>query len=315
MAQFIPARNIWSEAFQNIGGGLVKGYQDRSDENAIQNAVTALGDKASARDILNAVTGTKTHSPAAKQNFFKNYMGVQEFEELKRKHLAEEETNNLKADLEKLKTEKKQKQEMNDALALIDASKLEQDEKEALRNKVRTEDVSYDAIKEILKPDKEEIKAKQFEEDKERAQTVFDGLVDLIPSVGRSGALFGNTGIGDTGKAFAHFTSLSGGLESALVEMVNRGTLSNTRFNYITKTLLPKPSDTQAEIRGKLEGLAVMLDLDPSRLTGEKKEAKTESKSDENMAKLPDASKFTDKTITSPKGEKYYSNGTTWVKK
>jgi len=295
MVQFIPARNTWSEAFQNIGGGLVKGYQDRSDENAIQNAVTSLGDNPTARQILNAVTGAKTHSPAAKQNFLKNYMGVEEFEEVKRKHLAEEETNDLKADLEKLKTEKKQKQEMNDALALIDASKLEQDEKETLRKKVVDQNVSYDAIKEILKPDKEEIKAKQLEEDKNRAQTVFNGLVDLIPAVGRSGIITSNFG-GDTAKAFANFTSLSGGLESALVEMVNRGTLSNTRFNYITKTLLPKPSDTQAEIRGKLEGLAVMLDLDASALTGEKKQEKKENKAPEGKIKV--RNKATGKTGT-----------------
>jgi hypothetical protein len=79
----------------------------------------------------------------------------------------------------------------------------------------------------------------------------------LIPFIGSKEAE-------DIGK----FGSLTGGLESMLVEMVNKGTLSNTRFNYITETLLPKPTDRIDTIRGKLKGLAEILGLDASALEG-----------------------------------------------
>ncbi|MCF1193333.1 hypothetical protein LRR18_17220, partial [Mangrovimonas sp. AS39] len=42
----------------------------------------------------------------------------------------------------------------------------------------------------------------------------------------------------------------------------------NARFEYITQTLLPKPTDTQDEIKGKMKGLALVLDLDPSGIGG-----------------------------------------------
>jgi len=48
--------------------------------------------------------------------------------------------------------------------------------------------------------------------------------------------------------------------------MVSRGTLSKDRFNYITQYLLPTTTDRDAEIQGKLEGLAEILGLDTSSL-------------------------------------------------
>lgn len=124
--------------------------------------------------------------------------------------------------------------------------------------------------------DKRTEKQKEEDENKEITQNAYNHLVDLIPKVGfGTGALsvFG----GENAKSLGEFTSLTGALESLLVERVNRGALSNTRFTYITSTLLPKATDTQNEIRGKLKGLAVILDLDDSKLTGKssnKKETK-----------------------------------------
>ncbi len=102
-------------------------------------------------------------------------------------------------------------------------------------------------------------------ESQQVTQTAYDAMAELVPHVGRSGIVQSYFG-GDTAKAFAKFTSLNGALEAELVDKVSRGTLSNSRFQYIIKNLLPTPSDSQAEIKGKLEAMAIMLKLDPSSL-------------------------------------------------
>lgn len=106
------------------------------------------------------------------------------------------------------------------------------------------------------------------------AQTSFNSLARILnkKNVGKGsgvlGSLFGGETLRDTGE----FQSATGGLEAMLVDMVSRGTLSNTRFNYITENLLPKFTDRQEVIRGKLKGLADLLDLDPSSLIGQESE-------------------------------------------
>lgn len=100
---------------------------------------------------------------------------------------------------------------------------------------------------------------------KKITQGAFDRIAQLIPKVGKGSGVLGMFG-GKQAEYSGEFSSLTGALESHLVEMVNKGTLSNTRFKYITETLLPKPTDTQDEIKGKMKGLAQILDLDPSVL-------------------------------------------------
>jgi hypothetical protein len=286
MATVVPKDPDWSEAFSNIGSGLVKGYTNRADERALRGSIEKLGPNPSARQILDAVTNTNTHSPEAKQNLLKNYIGVAEFEELQRKAKAQEdisrEKNELKVQADQLNNDikaaqdaKKAEQDMNDALTIIDSSKLDHAEKDALREKVRNGEASLDAIKQVMKGQKDSIKDQEEKKAKETTQKAFNELVNLVPKVGRSGIITSNLG-GDTAQAFAQFTTLTGALEANLVDMVSRGTLSNTRFNYIKNDLLPKPSDTQAEIKGKLTGMALMLDLDPAALgiEGEGKDSK-----------------------------------------
>lgn len=102
-------------------------------------------------------------------------------------------------------------------------------------------------------------------------QNAFNGIAALINknNVGRgSKALASLPFAYETQKDVGEFESLTGGLESMLVDMVNKGTLSNTRFKYITETLLPKPNDPQETIKGKLKGLAQILNLDDSALGG-----------------------------------------------
>lgn len=86
-----------------IGQGLAnlitsgtQSYQNSADESALQKSISSLGDNPSPRQILDAITGTRTYSPQAKQTALKNYLGVSEFEELKRKAIAQEEINKEK---------------------------------------------------------------------------------------------------------------------------------------------------------------------------------------------------------------------------
>ena len=110
-------------------------------------------------------------------------------------------------------------------------------------------------------------KLKKGEDAKKITQDAFNRIVDIIPHVGRGSDFMGMFG-GKTAEKSGEFSSLTGALESHLVEMVNKGTLSNTRFKYITETLLPKPTDTQDTIKGKMKGLAAILDLDSGKLGG-----------------------------------------------
>lgn len=124
----------------------------------------------------------------------------------------------------------------------------------------------------------------QKAQEKELGQRSFDQMANLLNS-GRlglgskaKGALIG----GKTAESVGEFESLSGALESMLVDRVSRGTLSNARFKYITEILLPKPNDRQATIRGKMKALARELDLDPGALL---KKSSEEKAGDKNMAK------------------------------
>lgn len=123
-------------------------------------------------------------------------------------------------------------------------------------------------------------KQQESNEPQEIAQKSFNRMAELLKgkNLGRGSDFFSFFG-GDTAKDVGEFTSLSGALEALLVDKVSKGTLSNTRFEYIKDTLLPKSSDTKAEIEGKMKGLAEMLNLDPSSLTIEKdKSTKTSDK-------------------------------------
>lgn len=111
MVTVVPGDNSWSDAFKGVGSGLAQGYTNRSDENAIQKAISELPQDASARQILDTVTGVKTHSPEAKQNAFKNYLGVKNFEEMQRKAKAQEDLVREKLEAKNQPSEKQQAQD------------------------------------------------------------------------------------------------------------------------------------------------------------------------------------------------------------
>lgn len=115
----------------------------------------------------------------------------------------------------------------------------------------------------------EQIKEEEAKQVKQIGQESFNGIAKLLKkgNVGKGSGVLGYFG-GETAKDTGEFQALSGGLEAMMVDMVSRGALSNTRFQYITETLLPKPTDTQSEIKGKLKGLSQILGLDASQLEG-----------------------------------------------
>lgn len=125
----------------------------------------------------------------------------------------------------------------------------------------------------------EQIKEEEAKQIKHIGQESFNGIAKLLNkgNVGKGSGFLSYFG-GKTAEDTGEFLSLTGGIESMMVDMVSRGTLSNVRFQYITDTLLPKPTDTQAEIKGKLKGLSQILGLDASELDGGKEKEESNVK-------------------------------------
>jgi hypothetical protein len=63
-------------ALGNAIQGAWRGYTQNHDQSAIQNAVANLSPNASPREILDAVTNTRTYNPQAKQQAIVNYLGM-----------------------------------------------------------------------------------------------------------------------------------------------------------------------------------------------------------------------------------------------
>jgi hypothetical protein len=130
----------------------------------------------------------------------------------------------------------------------------------------------------------------ELEQEKETAQTAFNEMANLLNKgnlglgSGIKSSIFGGQTASDVGQ----FRSLSGALESILVKMVNKGTLSNTRFNYIKDELLPKPTDRDETIKGKMIGLSKILNLDPSSLGIEEENKKPSLQERPGMVQMKD---------------------------
>lgn len=103
---------------------------------------------------------------------------------------------------------------------------------------------------------------------KNRAQQAFNSAVDALKGghLGRTSTARGFF-FGDTAKDIGRFQTAMAPLEAALSHMLNVP-ITDTKFKYITEQILPKPTDSEEMIEGKLEKLAEQLDLDPSKLKG-----------------------------------------------
>jgi|SRR5665213_2871004 len=99
-------------------------------------------------------------------------------------------------------------------------------------------------------------------------QTVFNEMSALLagnaPGIGVSPL----TKVGLNRKGVenrAYFDTMRARFEATLLPLVNKGALSKARFDYILSNI-PKASDSQRAIYGKLKALSKDLNLDPSAL-------------------------------------------------
>ncbi len=153
--QILPKKDDWADVFKSAGEGLAGHYINRSDEKALQKSIGDLGDDPSPRQILDAITNTKTYSPKSKQSVLKNYMGAAEFEETKRKNESTEDINRAKNIAKGNVGQEKEDREKNSASFLIDNSELPDDRKLELKEALNSGAISYDAVKTVTKPKKE----------------------------------------------------------------------------------------------------------------------------------------------------------------
>lgn len=154
MVQILPKENDWGDTFKSLGQGVSQGYLNRVDEMALQRAIGGLGANPTPRQILDAVTGTQTYSPQAKQNLFKNYLGAAEFEELQKQHRENTELQRDKKLIADLKEQDKKRKEKEGAKLLIQESELPDEQKQELAAKVEEDVIGADTVKQLTKPKK-----------------------------------------------------------------------------------------------------------------------------------------------------------------
>lgn len=173
--------------------------------------------------------------------------------------------------------------------------------------------------------------------DPAKDQEIFNEISDLIKK--------GNVGPRHPGRwgpksreERAYLNELSSHFEERLLAKKNKGNLSDRRFKYLM-SLLVKPTDTHAKMKGKLRGLAKEFDLDLGDLFGEnktKQEVKGTEEKKTGKYGLPKANGASQKDLkighkfeSMPKasevpagavltddktGQKYRSDGKNWKK-
>lgn len=100
------------------------------------------------------------------------------------------------------------------------------------------------------------------------AQNSFNEAADLLKgrNLGGGSGIRSFLGNNDVAHDTAAFNSAMGGLESSMRELVNTGKITDTQFKYITQDLLPKASDKEAAIQGKLEQIGKIIGVDLGEL-------------------------------------------------
>lgn len=367
MVQFIPARNDWADAFKEIGGGLVKGYTNRSDENAVKKSIMDLGENPSPRQILDAVTNTKTYSPEAKKTALSNYLGHEKFEELKRHAKAQEgigEARNTIASNKETRENNKVATERTNTKSIVNQLDLPEEQKEALGETI-SQKAAEDLLKQQLKPNKEQeaklspfdraVQTKNAEEyinlSKEipKIESTLGDIAyarQLSDELGLQGVVTGTLGV--SGKA-KELENVSFTLMEPIIKMFNpSGPIAQQKLKMIQDKYAIKASDAPWTKKAKLDSLerfanqaltranqklALIKQYDGNPPTNviEKFDRESETVSDaildydlvgeevkDEEAKekgMPSAADFKGKTVTSPDGQKYHSDGTRWVKK
>lgn len=284
-----------SEFFSRLG----KDYKDREDQLEIGNLLSQYQQN---REQANAWEDLQLGLQKSNIGPSKRLQAQEELNAIRKNVIEKDKVLNaqtkiLEADARKKSIEEEKKaKELKDQEESLDKSIKTQnevreillsggeDEDEAERlSKILSPSSANSRVKEKnavskIKSVKEEKEEKE-EESKKVTQEAFNDIAKLVNKAGRGTGFLSMFG-GENARTLGEFTSLTGALESLLVEKVNRGALSNTRFKYITETLLPKPTDPQNKIKGKLKGLATILGLDATEL-----EKLDQKKSKEKLSK------------------------------
>ena len=362
MVQILPKETGWADAFEAVGKGVSHGYQNRADEMALQKAIGGLGENPTPRQILDAVTGTKTYSPQSKQNLFKNYLGAAEFEELQKKNKTARELASAKNSINDAKNkamEDKTNSERIAADTLIDQLNVEPDLKQKFKGNLPLAQAS-DLYKhqitagEKLTPLDKKVQEKQAEDYIEltkeipKLQTTVENVKyveELAKKLGFFGPLKGflNT------ESAAELNAASFPLIEPIVKMFNpSGPIATQKLKIIQDKYQIKATDAPWSIPGKIKALERFAKQALSRAQERMKlyeqykgnppkdamkqfdkESETlgDAMLDYDLAgeeapkgSLPeqvtkDVERLKGKTITSPDGQKYYSDGVRWLKK
>lgn len=316
MASSFPVQeDPWAIAARNFGQGAVEGYHNRSDEKALQKTVSGLKPDASAREILDAITQTKTHSAASKQNMLKNYLGVTEFEELQRKNKAQEEINKLKANKTNEKTpedraavkkileqtpglEPKQKEALGETLSHSEAAQLLRDQ-QAEQRIINKEERAAETSKE---------KKKLENREKLAGLEAARGRVELMRAIRKKGnlgfsaqprAIASNIfGSGEAAKDVGEYETLGNSLISFASDIVIR---NQKEFEKLTGRLTD-PYITDKEAEGIINSLERIINdsMAPYKVEGASLEQNKEHK-------------VGDIKVNKKTGQKIQFDGASWI--
>lgn len=174
--------------------------------------------------------------------------------------------------------EKKNKKSLESLRPLLSQSGLGNEEIDGLVNSNLNPDQVFAAVK------LSSMLGGAGSEKQDIGQSSFNRMAEILEggNLGLGSKVGSKVWGGQKAEDVGEFESLNGSLEALLKDKVNTGALSNAKFKYITETLLPKPNDREATIRGKLKALAQQLGFDPSVL-GVKK---NKSNKDEDTSRV-----------------------------
>jgi hypothetical protein len=181
MVTVLPKEEGWSDAFRQIGSGLSEGYIGRSDENAIRKSIMDLGEKPSGRQILDALTNTKTYSNESKQQALSNYLGVERFEQLQKNYQIEQD-----------REDRDRKRRTSAAIELTKNSTLPDEAKERIIGALDSGEIDPGGIGEIVNTNEKANKKTPAEvEQANKQKTIKEGLktIKRMREIGSKGRL------------------------------------------------------------------------------------------------------------------------------
>jgi len=293
MVHFYQPKDTAGEIGQLFGGGAAQGYMNRADELALQRAMERLPSNAKPKDILNSLVGTKTYSPEAKQNAFKNLFAVREVEEAERTTRENEKLKSKELDIRRKEIETKNAiaKSKNEQKENDEASKRNRDIagnrallKQAYPDKSDEEidrlsnELPPDTVKTIhtkeTKPTKQEKAPPKSEFDKivgkKSAEAYFQAkqeipkLKDTLSNVNRirelSQTLRGPLGYVKAKSGFSKNAEEIDSLGLVLIDPILKvfnpvGAIPTAKINLIKEKYAVKSTDTQQQIDGKLSAL------------------------------------------------------------